>query len=84
MRCIYPIGINTCSCNPGYTLSEDDASCTDNDECAAASDNNCAPADNNGICTNTDGGFVCSCAEGYTLGPNNVCDGNVNTSNGFL
>ena len=28
-----------------------------------------------GICANTDGGYTCACNDGYTLGPNNVCNG---------
>ena len=42
------------------------ATFTDINECAASADNNCAAEDDGGLCTNTDGDFVCGCAVGYS------------------
>ena len=42
------------------------ATFADINECAASADNNCAAEDDGGLCTNTDGDFVCSCAVGYS------------------
>ena len=35
----------------------------DTNECASPGDNNC---DTNAACTNTPGGFICTCNQGYT------------------
>ncbi|PFH35659.1 hypothetical protein BESB_053100 [Besnoitia besnoiti] len=52
----------SCGCNEGYVQTADD-SCEDIDECdegLAA----CAPA-SLAVCINTEGGYFCSCREGY-------------------
>ncbi|KAK2181108.1 hypothetical protein NP493_410g01020 [Ridgeia piscesae] len=61
-ECMNTEGGYKCSCVGGYTLNDDNATCTmDVDECAG----------NNGwcefICTNFDGGFNCSCNDGFQL-----------------
>ena len=38
----------------------------DINECADNKDNNCAAEDDGGLCTNTAGDFICSCAAGYS------------------
>eukprot|EP01124_Arcella_intermedia_P023915 TRINITY_DN391_c0_g2_i11.p1 TRINITY_DN391_c0_g2~~TRINITY_DN391_c0_g2_i11.p1 ORF type:complete len:473 (+),score=60.78 TRINITY_DN391_c0_g2_i11:1163-2581(+) len=50
----------TCSCPPGYNLSTDNRNCTDYDECNAPT-----PFFSQ-ICTNTMGGYQCSCETGYS------------------
>ena len=49
----------TCFCRSGFTLGKDNRTCEDVNEC-----------DFFGICSqtcsNTPGGFICSCADGYT------------------
>lgn len=67
--------MNTCVCNPGYTLGTDTKTCADDDECAAAATNDCAATAANGQCTNKPGTFECSCLNDYILGPNNECVG---------
>ncbi|XP_019631561.1 PREDICTED: fibrillin-1-like [Branchiostoma belcheri] len=64
-------GSYNCSCRQGYVLKIDKHSCganrvaflltTDTDECAV-SNGGCEQT-----CTNTPGGFLCSCQHGYTL-----------------
>ena len=38
----------------------------DIDECATSADNNCAAEADGGLCANTEGDFICSCAAGYS------------------
>ena len=44
---------------------------SDIDECANATTNNC---DSNANCTNTVGGFTCTCNQGY-IGNGTICEG---------
>ena len=46
---------------------------TDINECASPGDNNCST---NAACTNTPGGFTCTCNQGYT-GDGVMCLGNI-------
>ena len=56
-----------CTCRDGFT--GDGHTCVDIDECAQDT----APCDHqNGICTNTNGGYACSCAAGWNLGSDGV------------
>lgn len=55
-------GTSTCGCRSGYRLASDGVSCLDVDECATWS--YCSQ-----LCTNTVGGFACSCVDGYVLRP---------------
>ena len=49
----------------------------DHDECRQDSDNDCSQ-----ICNNIEGGYVCSCQEGYELlSDNRTCEGIDMTSN---
>ena len=61
-----------CLCNTGYTVNpaqNNGSACTDIDECANGN-GGCAQT-----CTNTDGGFACSCNAGYILNADNQsCD----------
>ncbi|XP_041944091.1 matrilin-4 isoform X5 [Alosa sapidissima] len=50
-----------CLCMPGYTLNEDDKTCTPIDLCAEGK-HDCEQ-----ICNPTPGEFTCSCNPGYTL-----------------
>ena len=45
----------------------------DIDECASPGDNNCST---NATCTNTPGGFTCTCNQGYT-GDGTTCEGEI-------
>ena len=45
---------------------------SDIDECSTAADN-CL--DSPGVCTNTDGSFICGCMSGYTGNGVTACDG---------
>ena len=86
--CTNTNGSYLCSCNSGYTLNADNRTChgwsdstlaslrlihvpiTDNDECLN-SKGGCTQN-----CTNTDGGYFCSCIPGYQLGFDNMtCNG---------
>ena len=51
-----------CKCAPGYELNSD-GECVDIDECSANNLNFCDSV--NGICSNYDGGYTCSCENGY-------------------
>uniref|UniRef100_T1JA13 EGF-like domain-containing protein n=1 Tax=Strigamia maritima TaxID=126957 RepID=T1JA13_STRMM len=53
-----PIGVE-CSCITGFTLNEDNQTCSDLNECDS---NPCSQT-----CTNTAGSFQCSCVDGYRL-----------------
>ena len=55
------MGSFQCSCNDGYTLWNDGANCTDDDECSLGT-HNCEQ-----LCANTAGGFKCECELGYQL-----------------
>ena len=63
-NCVSLDGTEVCSCDVGFTLAENNASCLDVNEC------NSSPAICDQMCNNTNGSFVCDCDEGYRLGPN--------------
>jgi hypothetical protein len=50
-----------CTCNSGYSLSNDGTTCIDIDECSTDT-HGCQQ-----ICINTDGAFRCECNSGYQL-----------------
>ncbi|XP_041929061.1 fibulin-5 [Alosa sapidissima] len=58
----YPIVSRTAPCILGYSLGGD-GTCVDIDECEANT-HQCNPTQ---VCFNTDGGYTCSCTEGYWL-----------------
>ncbi|XP_056383272.1 endosialin [Hyla sarda] len=64
--CQNTLGSFTCSCNLGFTISEDDPErCVDIDECRFA--DMCQQ-----MCVNHEGGFECFCSEGYELAPDRM------------
>ncbi|MFN3196796.1 MAG: EGF domain-containing protein [Bradymonadia bacterium] len=56
-----------CACAPGYV--GDGTTCDDEDECVTGN-HDCGPG---ATCTNTFGGFECSCPEGFTGDPQVAC-----------
>ena len=81
-ECNNTYGSFLCTCNAGYEgngftctgmdwivmgarsiIMSMDCSCSDVDECAMDVDN-CDPT--NGVCTNTEGSFICTCTIGYS------------------
>ncbi|XP_065640221.1 fibrillin-1 isoform X2 [Hydra vulgaris] len=64
-----------CSCNMGWTLGEDNASCVDVNECASSSPP-CSLF--NGVCNNTYGSYFCSCNKGWMLAQDNATCVDVN------
>ena len=62
-NCVLLEEAEVCSCDIGFSLAENNASCLDVNECNAT----LAICDQ--LCNNTNGSFVCDCNEGYTLGP---------------
>ena len=59
-----------CSCQRGYELNADGSTCDDVDECSTGS------AACTQLCTNTAGGYTCSCNDGYWLAVNEYdCNG---------
>ena len=92
--CTNTNGSYVCSCDDGYTLNDDGLTCDgiimhissfldrsflDIDECSM----------NNGgcdqMCTNTNGSYVCSCDDGYTLNDDGLtCDGIIMHISSFL
>ena len=59
--CTNTVGSFMCTCNSGYSLSDDGITCIDVNECSTDS-HGCQQ-----ICVNTDGGFRCECSSGYQL-----------------
>ncbi|XP_046657715.1 low-density lipoprotein receptor-related protein 4-like isoform X4 [Daphnia pulicaria] len=55
-------GTGACGCRSGFRLTSDGVNCVDVDECAT--ETYCSQ-----LCTNTVGGFSCSCVDGYVLRP---------------
>ena len=55
-----------CTCKPGFRLAANQKSCEDIDECETGE--YCSQ-----LCGNTNGGFECSCAEGYVPNSPNSC-----------
>lgn len=70
LSCEYKCGPSltggVCYCPPGRTLSPDNRTCSDLDEC-----NVWGHCDQ--LCTNTDGSYSCACANGYTLMDRSRC-----------
>ena len=62
-NCVFLDGAEECSCDIGFSLAENNASCLDVNEC------NTTLTICDQLCNNTNGSFVCDCNEGYTLGP---------------
>ena len=68
--CTNMIGSYSCSCGPGYLLTDDSHTCMDIDECAEDTDG-C-----NQTCVNTVGSYTCSCDSGYLLASDEqMCNG---------
>ncbi|ELU05810.1 hypothetical protein CAPTEDRAFT_79365, partial [Capitella teleta] len=61
-------GEHRCVCPQGYKLDSDGTHCEDINECELWRDT-CE----SGECFNTEGGFYCTCANGYTLSSPRVC-----------
>ena len=59
--CTNTDGSFVCTCNSGFTLSDDGRTCVDNDECDDGM-NNCQQ-----LCVNIPGGFRCECNSGFQL-----------------
>ncbi|KAH9490819.1 hypothetical protein Btru_032498 [Bulinus truncatus] len=57
-------GSYSCTCDVGFTLSADNVTCLDVDECLNVT------CDHN--CTNTDGSYHCTCSHGYYPETNNL------------
>ena len=62
-NCVLLESMEVCSCDVGFSLAENNASCLDVNECNAT----LVICDQ--LCNNTNGSFVCDCNEGYRLGP---------------
>ncbi|KAF5308956.1 hypothetical protein FQR65_LT00038 [Abscondita terminalis] len=63
-NCVNLWGGYRCSCNRGFTLSIDNRTCTDINECEKFRDKQLCV----GTCQNTPGSYTCRCPEGYRLG----------------
>ncbi|XP_062420728.1 nephronectin isoform X2 [Pungitius pungitius] len=63
-RCMNTHGSYRCYCEPGYTLSADGYTCTNDDECRRGA-GVCRPRR---TCRNTFGSFVCVCRGGFVMG----------------
>ena len=59
--CTNTVGSFMCTCNSGYSLSNDGITCIDINECSIDA-HGCQQ-----ICINTDGAFRCECNSGYQL-----------------
>ena len=71
-NCVSLDGTEVCSCDVGFTLAENNASCLDVNEC------NASPAICDQLCNNTNGSFVCECIGGFDLHPDGrTCIGNI-------
>ena len=60
-NCVRLNETEVCSCDIGFRLAEDNATCLDVNECEAS------PAVCDQTCSNTNGSFMCDCVEGFTL-----------------
>ena len=60
-NCVLLEGEDVCSCDVGFSLAENNASCLDVNECNAT----LAICDQ--LCNNTNGSFVCDCIKGFLL-----------------
>ena len=67
-NCLNFEGSYECSCRDGYSLTSDNRTCEDIDECLTS------PCDH--TCDNTPGGFLCECDQGFLLDTNGkTCTG---------
>ena len=89
--CTNTVSSFNCSCNSGFTLNADGATCDGQskrlqdiliiiiDRCNFAADIDECSTSNGGcdqVCTNTVGSFNCSCADGFSLNTDRAtCDG---------
>ncbi|XP_011296947.1 low-density lipoprotein receptor-related protein 4 isoform X1 [Fopius arisanus] len=55
---------NACACDSGFSLSGDNVTCLDINECEFSKEPVCSQ-----LCNNTYGGFACGCITGYILRP---------------
>lgn len=63
-NCVNLWGSYRCSCNRGFTLSIDNRTCTDINECEKFKTKQLCV----GTCQNTPGSYTCKCPDGYRLG----------------
>ena len=66
--CTDTTGSFMCSCNNGFTLNNDERTCTDINECLLNTDN----CPESSTCINNPGGFTCGCNPGFVSGGNCV------------
>ena len=59
-----------CACKDGY--EGNGITCTDINECAG--ENDCDDRVDRGICNNTVGSYLCSCADGFIITSSNICE----------
>ncbi|CAH1273470.1 MUC4 [Branchiostoma lanceolatum] len=69
-KCAVANGTYVCSCSPGIHLASNGYRCEDTDECSSGHHNCHASAQ----CTNTYGGFSCTCSDGYIGDGTNCTD----------
>lgn len=65
-KCQASLTGGTCSCPQGRMVSADNRTCVDRNECTEWG--HCDQ-----LCTNTEGGYICSCATGYNLLERSKC-----------
>nr|XP_047124087.1 fibrillin-1-like isoform X10 [Hydra vulgaris] len=71
--------INPCSCLPGYN-TDSSGNCIDINECQSSS----PPCSwSNGVCSNTNGSFICSCKNGWKMGQDNASCWDINECESF-
>ena len=64
----------TCTCKKGFYLSNGKGQCISENQCANGFPNDCHK---NAVCTNTEGGYFCTCKDGYQDLSTNVKPGTV-------
>ncbi|KAK7097854.1 hypothetical protein V1264_004773 [Littorina saxatilis] len=76
--CVNKWGTYKCRCEQrGLRLAKDNHSCEDVDECKRYKTKVCR----HGVCSNTDGSFVCTCKAGFsTATDRSACIGNRETN----
>ncbi|XP_067687043.1 uncharacterized protein [Haliotis asinina] len=62
-------GSYRCRCRSGYSLSADNTTCDNINECANPTDNVCAHD-----CSDTDGDYTCSCKDGFVIEGKGKCN----------
>lgn len=65
-KCQASLTGGSCYCADGRTIAPDNRTCVDKNECTEWGF--CEQ-----LCTNTDGGYICSCANGYSLMDRTKC-----------